>query len=106
MGIRCHPLQNLQKLPKCQITHLAPPESLHRLEIEGFKAEECVPRLLGSEGFVLLGLFDLGGAIAFIFVFEEQLMGVLNPLTDSMHGLRTRWQPPRVPFPAVGDVFL
>ena len=39
-------------------------------------------------------------------MFEEELIGFLNPLTDILYGLRTHLQPPRVPFAKFGDVFL
>ncbi len=68
--------------------------------------EEFVPSLLEGEGFVLSGLLEVGRSNASIFVFEEQLIGFLNSLADILYGLRTHLQPPGVPFPKLGDVFL
>ncbi len=56
--------------------------------------------------FVLSGLLKVWQANAFFVVFEEQLIRFLNSLADILYGLRTHLQPPGVPFPKLGDVFL
>jgi hypothetical protein len=69
-------------------------------------SQEFVPGLLECEGFVPSNFFEAWRPNSFTVMLEEQMVRLLNSLTDILHCLRTHQLPEWVPFPELCDMSL